>query len=178
MSGTKSVVDVDVTELGEAGTELLDLLGVSLDLLAGLVGTLALLSTWYRRFSRRKILPLEAEETAFSVSGPTQSEGLDVLAEHAWEDLGGDGLERVLGHSLAIGTAHVRHEDDGLGLLLDGILDGRESSNDTLVVGDLVAVHGTLKSTRISTFLSLRSTSVMPSLLERDILLYCRGRDD
>jgi hypothetical protein len=37
----------------------------------------------------------------------------------------------------------VGHEDNGLGAVLDSILDGRESTGDTLGVGDvLVGVKG------------------------------------
>jgi hypothetical protein len=37
----------------------------------------------------------------------------------------------------------VRHEDDGLGSVVDGILDGGESADDALVVCDvLVGVEG------------------------------------
>lgn len=36
----------------------------------------------------------------------------------------------------------MRHEDDGLGAVLDGILDGGQRADDALVVGDvLVAVE-------------------------------------
>jgi len=37
----------------------------------------------------------------------------------------------------------VGHEDDSLGSILNGILDGRQSTDDTLVVGDvLVGIEG------------------------------------
>jgi hypothetical protein len=39
----------------------------------------------------------------------------------------------------------VGHEDDGLGAVIDGILDGRQSTDDTLRVGDcgvVVLVEG------------------------------------
>jgi hypothetical protein len=90
----------------------------------------------------------------------------------------------------------VGHQDDGFGAILDSVLDGGEGAGDTLVVGDLgvgLLVEGNvevdLKSllsvlctymyrvevfgyrhTRMRTRLPLRSTSVMESLLERDMI--------
>ena len=61
----------------------------------------------------------------------------DGLAQQLLE-LGLDRLQAVLGVDLAVGTAEVRHEDDRLGAILNGVLDGGESSNDTLVVGDVL----------------------------------------
>lgn len=49
-----------------------------------------------------------------------------------------DRLQAVLGVYLAIGTAKVGHEDDGLCTTVDGILDGGQSTDDTLRVGDLL----------------------------------------
>jgi hypothetical protein len=88
----------------------------------------------------------------------------------------------------------VGHQDDGFGAILDSVLDGGEGAGDTLVVGNLgvgLLVEGNvevdLKSllsvlctyrvevfgyrhTRMRTRLPLRSTSVMESLLERDMI--------
>lgn len=53
------------------------------------------------------------------------------------------GLQTVLEVLLAVGTTEVGHEDDGLGAMVDSVLDGGESTDDTLVVGDvLVTVEG------------------------------------
>ena len=108
-------------------------------------------------------------------------------------ELRDNGLQTVLGVDLAVGTAEVGHEDDGLGAILDGVLDGGEGTDDTLVVGDvLVGVEGDVevdlasivsidssldvissgKRTRMRTRLSLRSTSVMATLLLRDMMNY------
>lgn len=57
-----------------------------------------------------------------------------------------DGRQRVLGVDLSIRTAKMGHEDNGLCAIVNGILDGGESSDDTLVVGDvLVGVKGNVK---------------------------------
>lgn len=69
----------------------------------------------------------------------------NALAELLLE-LGHDGLQGVLGVGLAIGTAQVGHQDDGLGAVVDGILDGGQSTDDTLGVGDLqVLVEGDIE---------------------------------
>lgn len=123
---------------------------------------------------------------------------LDLIAEKLLE-LGNNGSKRVLLVDRAVGTAEVGHEDDSLGIVLDGVLDGGESTDDTLVVGDLLVgvkrdvevdleryvrrlMHASYegrgwrgkdkKHTLIKTRLSARSTSVMANLLESDIVIY------
>ena len=67
----------------------------------------------------------------------------DVLAIQQLGKLGNDGLEAVLGVGLAVGAAQVGHQDDGLGAVVNGILDGGQSTDNALVVGDvLVRVEG------------------------------------
>lgn len=117
--------------------------------------------------------------------------GEDDTAAQELLELGNDGSQAVLGVGLAVRTAQVRHQDDSLGAILNSVLDGGQSTNDALVVGDLlVGIKGDVevdlcyislcplssqlyanRRTRIRTRLPLRSTSVMASLLERDILL-------
>jgi hypothetical protein len=89
----------------------------------------------------------------------------------------------------------VGHEHDGLGAVVEGILDGGDGADDALVVGDVLVlvegdvevdlrplavvctmagsldggVGGQRQLTRIRTLLPLTSTSVMDSLLERDM---------
>ena len=142
VGGTESVVDVDVTELGERGAELLDLLRVGLNLLAGLVGALALLLNVVAEVLEEEdlaVLGISNSLLGFGANGVGKE--LNVLAEQLG-DLSSNRLERVLGNGLAVGSAHVGHEDYGLGLLLDSVLDGGEGSDDSLVVGDPVAIHG------------------------------------
>jgi hypothetical protein len=95
----------------------------------------------------------------------------------------------------------MAHEHNGFGAVVARIVDGGESADNALVVGDLlVSVEGDVevnlerglldseavidlewndKRTRISTRLPFRSTSAMESLLERDMLevswWYCDG---
>lgn len=66
----------------------------------------------------------------------------DALAEELLE-LRDDGLQRVLGVDLAIGAAEVGHEHNGLGAIVDGVLDGGDGADDALGVSDLlVGVEG------------------------------------
>ena len=79
------------------------------------------------------------------------------------------------------------HEDDGFGAMVNSVFDGRNSTDDALIVGDLllgvlrdveVDLKGLVGSdtecsdelTLMRTLLSLRSTSVIESLFERDIV--------
>jgi hypothetical protein len=89
----------------------------------------------------------------------------------------------------------VGHEDNAFCAVVDGVFDGGDGADDALVVSDfLVGVEGDVEvdlvvmvsiysrddcsdesylrklRTLIRTRLSLRSTSVIASLLERDIL--------
>lgn len=138
VGGAESVVDVDVAEGGEALAELLDGGLVGLDLVALSVLAAALL------------LGVEAqvfEEHDAAVGGLVDGllRGLadavvgesDLLATEELLELGDDGLEGVLGVDLAVGTAEVGHQDDGLRAILNSVLDGGESTDDALVVGDL-----------------------------------------
>ena len=63
----------------------------------------------------------------------------DALAEKLLE-LGSNGLQAVLGVLLAIRTAEMGHQDNGLGAVVDGILDGGEGTDNTLVVGDVLVL--------------------------------------
>jgi hypothetical protein len=66
----------------------------------------------------------------------------DALAKQLLQ-LGDNGLQAVLGVGLAVGTAQVRHQHDGLGAVVNGILDGGQGADNALRVGDvLVLVEG------------------------------------
>lgn len=138
VGGAEGVVDVHVSESGEALAEALDSGLVGLDLVA--VGVLA----------AALLLGVEAqvlEEHDAAVSGAIDGllGGLadavvgesDLLAAEELLELSDDGLEGVLSVGLAVGAAEVGHKDDGFGAIVDGVLDGGEGANDALVVGDL-----------------------------------------
>lgn len=138
-----ALTDVDVTKRSQSLAELLNLSLINLLLLALLILEAALL------------LGVEAEvlkKDDLSVLGAVHGL-LDLLADavlcesHALAEqlleLGNNRLETVLRVRLAIRAAEVGHEDDGLSSVLDGILDCGESTDNTLVVGDvLVRVEG------------------------------------
>jgi len=54
----------------------------------------------------------------------------------------GDRCKRTFLHLLSVGTAQMRHQDDGLGAVVDSILDGGQGADDALVVGDGSVVKG------------------------------------
>lgn len=66
--------------------------------------------------------------------------GEDDTAAKKLFELRDDGLQAVLEVLLAIRTAEVGHQDDRLGAIVDGILDGGQGTDDTLVVGDLLVL--------------------------------------
>ena len=69
----------------------------------------------------------------------------DRLAEKLLE-LRDDGLEGVLFVDGTVGTAEVGHEDDGLGAIVEGALDGRDGADDALGVRDIfVLVEGNVE---------------------------------
>ena len=69
----------------------------------------------------------------------------DLLAQKLFQ-LWDDRLQAILGVLLAVWAAKVGHEDDGFGSMIDSILDGRQSSNDSLVVRDfLVGIQRNVK---------------------------------
>ena len=138
--GRQVLTDKDVAERGESLAELVHLGLVGLDLVAVLVDALALLLDVEAEV-------LEEDNTAIvglihdllDLGADRVGGKGDALAEELLE-LGHDGLQRVLGVGLAVGTSEVGHEDDGLCTMVDGVLDGGDGADDTLGVGDLVAV--------------------------------------
>lgn len=142
VGGSKGVVDVDVGERSQRLSELLDLGGVSLDLLAVaiLVGSL-LLGVESQVLQENHLSVLGLGDLLLNLGADTVVKEGDGLAEELGE-LGLDGLERVLLDSLAVGSAEMRGKDHGLGTLVNGILDGGQGGDDSLVVGDGGAVEG------------------------------------
>lgn len=63
----------------------------------------------------------------------------DGLAQQALE-LGNNGLEGVLGVDGTIGASKVGHQDDGLGAIVESVLDGGNGTDNALVVGDLLVL--------------------------------------
>lgn len=140
---SKGHTDEDITEGSEALAELLNLGLVSLGLVALLVlgGTL-LLNVEAQVLEEDDLAVGGLVDEVLDVLTDAVVGELDVLAEQLLE-LGDDGLQAVLGVLLSIGTAQVGHQDDGLGAIVDSVLDGGNGTGNTLVIGDLlVGVEG------------------------------------
>lgn len=138
--------DVDVTEGSQALAELLDIGLVGLDLLAlGILGGALLLGVEAQVLEQNNLATGGLVDGLLGLSTDTVISEGDALSEKLLEH-GHDGLQAVLGVDLAIGAAEVGHEDNGLGAVVDGILDGGEGTDDTLGVGDvLLSVEGNVE---------------------------------
>ena len=138
--------DVDVTESSEALAELLNLGLVGLDLVAlGVLGAALLLNVEAQVLQQNHLATGGLVHGLLGLSANAVLGEDNALAEKLLQ-LGDDGLQTVLGVGLAVRAAQVRHEHNGLGAVLDGILDGGQSTDDTLRVGDLlVLVEGNVE---------------------------------
>lgn len=135
--------DVDVTEGSQALAELLDIGLIGLDLLAfGILGAALLLGVETQVLEENDLATGGLVNGLLGLSTDTVVSEDDALAEKLLEHRD-DGLQAVLGVDLAVGAAEVGHEHNGLGAVLNGILDGGKGTNDTLGVGDvLVFIEG------------------------------------
>jgi hypothetical protein len=166
VSSSESIVDVDVSKGSQRATELLDGLGGGLDLVAlGILGGSLLLGvetkvlkendlSWYCEF-RVSIGEANGGRELRRVGGTVGSLSnvlLNLLSDTVVQEgnglveevleLLGDGSKRVLLNDGSVGTSEVGHQDDGLSTIVDGVLDGGESTDDTLVVGDGGSIEG------------------------------------
>ena len=138
--------DVDITKSCEPLAELLNisLIGLGLVPVAILGATLLLnVETQVLKENHRSVLRLVhnlLDLGANAVGG----EG-DLLAAELLLELRYDGLEGVLLVDGTVGAAEVRHEDDGLGAVVEGMLDRRDGADDALVVGDGGAIEGNVE---------------------------------
>jgi hypothetical protein len=140
------LTDVDVTESGKALAELLNLGLVGLDLLAlGVLAAALLLGVETQVLEEDNATVLGVVDSLLDLGTDTVVGEGDLLADELLE-LSNNGLQRVLLVDLSVGTAEVGHEDNSLGAIVDGVLDGRDGTGDTLVVGDvLVTVEGNVE---------------------------------
>ncbi|KAJ6445317.1 hypothetical protein O9K51_00076 [Purpureocillium lavendulum] len=133
--------DVDVTEGGQALAELVDLGLVGLGLVAVLVlGAALLLDVEAQVLEENDGAAVGLVDNGLDLGADAVGRERDCLAAEQLLELGDDGLERVLGVGLAVGAAEVRHEHDGLGAVLERILDSRDGADDALRVGDLLVL--------------------------------------
>lgn len=138
--------DVNVTEGSEALAERINIGLVGLDLLAlGILGAALLLSVETQVLKQNDLAIGSLVHGLLSLgANAVLSEG-DALAEKLLKH-GNNGLQAVLGVDLAIGAAEVGHEDNGLSTVVDSILDGGQSTDDTLGVGNvLVLIEGDIE---------------------------------
>ena len=136
------LTDVNVTQSGQALAELLNGGLVGLDLLAlGVLGGALLLGVETQVLKQDNLAASRLVDGLLDLLANAVVGEDDAPAQQLLK-LGNDGLQAVLLVPLAIGTAKVGHQDDGLGAIVEGVLDGGEGTNDTLVVGDaLVGVE-------------------------------------
>jgi hypothetical protein len=133
VSGTESVVDVNVSEFREGSTELLDLFSVSLGLVTFLVFRRTLFfNVESQIFEEEDLTFFSVGDGLFDFGTDAVREESDVLAGEETFEFGGDGFERVFFYFLSVGSTEVRHEDEGVASSIESVLDGRESGSDTL----------------------------------------------
>jgi hypothetical protein len=136
--GTPSLTDVDITKSSESLAELLNLSLVDLLLLALLILVAALLlSVEAEVLEKNDLSVLGAVYGLLDLLANAVVCESDALAEELLK-LGNNRLKAVLLVGLAIWAAEVGHEDDSLSSVLGGILDCGKSTDNALVVGDLL----------------------------------------
>jgi hypothetical protein len=137
VSSTESIVDIDISEAGQASTELLDGLGVSL----GLV-TVLILGRAFLFNVETKVLQKDNLATSGTLAGRLNF-GTNTVAKESdgltkkLLDFSGNGSKGVLFLALAIGTAKMGHQDNSRGTVLQSILNSGQSLNNSVVVSDL-----------------------------------------
>lgn len=135
-----SRTDVDVTEGSQAFAELSNLLLVGLDLLAlGVLGAALLLGMETQVLQQHDLAARGLVDRFLNLGANAVLSEDNALAEQLLQDRH-NGLETVLGVGLAVRTTEVGHQDDGLGAIVDGILDGRQSADNALWVGDVLVL--------------------------------------
>ena len=142
VSGTESVVDVNVGELGEACTEGLDGFLVGLDLFFGAVGVLDLALAFFfdveaEVFEKDDVTRLCSGACGFDFGTAAVVKELDRLLDEFFELLC-DRSEGELRVHFAVRAAEVGSEDHS-STLVESVLDGREGGFDTLGVGDFTS---------------------------------------
>ena len=132
------LTDVDVTKSGKTLAESLNLSLVGLGLVTLLVlGRTLLLNVESEVLEENDGAILSLADDLLNLGTDTVGGEGDLLAQELLE-LGNDRLERVLLVRGAVGAAEVGHEDDGLGAIVEGVLDGGEGTDNSLVVGDVL----------------------------------------
>jgi hypothetical protein len=145
MSSTESIVDIDISKASQASTELLDGLGVSLGFVTILILSRALLlNVETKVFQENDLTTSSRLAGSFNFGTNTVIKESHRLTKE-FLDLSSDGSKRVLFLAFAIGTTKVGHQDYSSSTVFQGILDGRQSLNNTIVVGDLSFFQGNVE---------------------------------
>lgn len=146
VGGNGRLTDVDVTEGSETLAESIDLGLVGLDLLAlSVLGTAFLLNVEAQVLEKDNLAVVGLVDNGLNLGADGVRGKGNRLPQELLEDRD-NGLERVFGVDGTIGAAKVRHENHCLGTIVDGVLDGGESTDDALGVGDvLVCVQGNVE---------------------------------
>ena len=132
--------DVNVTEGSEALAECINIGLVGLDLIAlGVLRAALLLSMETEVLKQNDLATGSLVHGLLSLGTNAVIDESDVLAEKLLKHRN-NGLQAILGVDLAIRAAQVRHEHDGLGPIVDSILDGGQGTDDTLGVGNVLVI--------------------------------------
>ena len=137
------LTDVDVTKSSQSLAELSNLLLIGLNLVTLLIlGATLFLSVETQVLKENDLTTRGLVDSLLNLlANAVLSE--DNATTQELLQLRNDGLQTVLGVGLAVRTTEVGHEDNGLGAIVDSVLDGGKGTDDTLVVGDvLVCVEG------------------------------------
>ncbi len=131
--------DEDVSEGGQALSELLDLSLVGLDLLAlSVLGATLLLGVESQVLQEDNLAISSLVDNGLNLWANTVWSKLDLLATEELLELWDDWLQGVLWVDLAVWATKVGHEDNSLGAIVDGVLDSWDGTGNTLVVGNVL----------------------------------------
>jgi hypothetical protein len=137
------LTDVDISESSQPLSELVNLCFISLDLLPLRILRAALLFSMEAKVLQQNDLTTRRSiDSTLNILSNTIIRENDLPAQKLLQ-LRNYWLQTILLVDLAVWTAEVGHEDDRLGAIFNGIVDGWHSSYDTLVVCDcLFRVEG------------------------------------
>lgn len=138
-----ALTDVDVAQSSQALAELFNLGLVGLGLVALLVlGAALLLNVEPEVLQQDNGAVVGLVDNGLNLGADAVGGKGDRLAQELLE-LRNNRLEGVLGVDSAIGASEVGHQDDSLGAIVEGVLDGGDGTDNALGVGDvLVLIEG------------------------------------
>ena len=130
------LTDKDVSKCRQRFPEINNIALLNLDLLPILILVAALLLCMESQvFEQDDLAARRIVDGFFYACADTIADKCDRLSEQLFQ-LRDDRLQAILWCLFPVWSPEVRHQDDGFGTVIYGILDGRESSDDALIVGD------------------------------------------